>query len=175
MKKYWIPIIIVLAFGLGRFTVPQADPVTVTEYEDLEYPFEPVNDLLDYSYDSDRNRLVVDKTGLKDLDYGDSMQPTIWAGNVYLTHHYSGQDLEPGMIVGVYRPEYDKVWVHRIEDMGREGDGKIWTQGDNNEDTKELVKKSNIRYIVTGVLYTDKDIDDNPNNYTNTWKSRDSQ
>lgn len=175
MKLHWVAVIAVIAFAVGHYTVPEPEPKVVTEYKDIKYPFEPVNKQIHFSYNEDQNKLTVRKTGLKDLDFGDSMQPTMWAGNLYLTTAYTGQELEPGMIVGAYRPDKDEVWVHRIDSLGVKGNGQVWTQGDNNEGNSELVNKSNIRYIVTGVLYTDKSIDGNPNNYTNTWKDRDNQ
>lgn len=148
-----------LAFGSGWFIHPE--PIVIQEevvetetevvYENRTYPFSDVT--ADFNYQADRNKLTVEKTGLRKLDYGDSMQPTMYTGNLFMTQSYNGQDLEPGMIVGAYQPAKDTIWVHRVTRVNEER-GLVWTQGDNNKEP-ELNDIENIRYIVTGVLYTD--------------------
>lgn len=75
------------------------------------------------------------------VDYTDSMQPAIAAGDVVVDESTTAADLRPGQIASIHDPATDRLITHRVVSVTPETSGRvaIVTRGDANESSERWV------------------------------------
>ena len=122
---------------------------------DMElYCYDPTNHIQAPHFNVDYyvrdNVIYINDSKIENFN-GDSMQPTIWTGNkLIVTEYKKGMQLKEGMIIGYRRLFDDSFTTHRIKTIYN---NEIYTQGDNNLKEDEPIQKSQIKYIILGVLF----------------------